>query len=47
MQLTLSELYHIMMMITGLWAMICSIIYLKAFLSKNKQNNNYNRRKKK
>lgn len=46
MQLTIGELYHIVMMITGVWAMLCSVIYLKAFLSKENQKKNHNKRRK-
>ena len=45
MQLTIGELYHIVMMITGVWAMIVSMIYLHAYINKN-NNKKRNYRKK-
>lgn len=43
--LTLSELYHIMMMLTGLWVMVFSVIFLVAFV--RKKNHCHYRSKKK
>ena len=45
--ITLGELYHIMMMITGLWVMVFSVIYLIAFTRKNKHCHYPYKRKKK
>lgn len=35
--LTLSELYHIMMMLTGVWVMVVSGVFLVTFMKKKNE----------